>query len=131
MTMQELYQLKNLKKEIDQQKKRLKRLRAQATALSGNSDGMPRADGISDKVGTIVTEIAALEALINDELARYWREYVNLEMYIANIPDSFTRDIFRMRFIDGYSWNKIAYECGGGQSGNSIRMICKRFLEND
>ena len=131
MTFKELYQLQTLKSEIDEQRERKARLRTQAIALSGSPDGMPRAESALDKVGAIATEIAALETLINDELAEYWRTYVELEMYIKNIPDSFTRRIFRMRFIDGKTWNAIAYKYGGRQSGNSLRMFCKRFLETN
>lgn len=129
--MDELYQLKNLKNEIKEQEKRLKQLRAESTALSGASDGMPRGADAFDKVGGKVTEIVALEALIKEELTEYWRKYVELEMYISNIPDSFTRRIFRMRFIDGESWNAIAWKCGGKNTANGIRMRCERFVENN
>lgn len=102
MTFSELYQLKDLKKEIEEQKRRISRI-----------------------------DDDELKAILNDSLTAYWRTYVNLEMYISNIPDSFTRRIFRLRFIDGYTWNKIAILVGGNQTGDSIRKICKRFLGNE
>lgn len=131
MTFKELYQLESLKKEIAEQKRRLNQLRAAATALNGNSDGIPKSAGASDRIGAIVAEIATLEALLSDKLVEYWRTYMELERYISNMPDSFTRRIFRMRFIDGKSWDAIAYKCGGKQTGNALRMICKRFLKNN
>ena len=131
MTFKELYQLQTLKSEIDELECRLNRLRAASTALSGGLDGLPKTKEVSDRVGTIVAEIATLEALMKSELTQYWRTYVELEMYIKNIPDSFTRRIFRMRFIDGKTWNAIAYKCGGRHTSDCIRKICKRFLENN
>ena len=78
-----------------------------------------------------VVEIAMAESVIKKELSEYWRMYVELETYINNIPDSFTRRIFRMRFIDGLTWGKIAMTIGGNQTSDSVRMICKRFLNNE
>lgn len=97
MTFKELYQLQTLKKEITEQERRLKQLRAASTALSGSSDGLPKTERVSDRVGAIVAEIATLEASINNELAEYWREYVELEMYIANIQDSLTSPLVKCK----------------------------------
>lgn len=129
MTFRELNQLKNLKQEIEEQRDRLRELRADAVALSGDSYSMSKST-VSDKLGKIVTETVALEEQINRELTEYWREYVELEMYISNIPDSFTRRIFRMRFIDDLPWWKIARKCDGNYTADSVRMIAVRFLKN-
>lgn len=102
MTFHELYQLKDLRKEIEEQKRRLRKVDDERAAR-----------------------------LISESLTAYWRAYVELEMYIRNIPDSFTRRIFRLRFIDGETWTRVAIEVGGGQTGDSVRKICKRFLENN
>ena len=130
MTMRELYQLSNLKREISEQRERLERLKQQSTTISC-MNGVQNGGNPADKVGSIVSEKVALEQLINQKIDEYWSMYVELEVYISNISDSFIRRIFRMRFIDGLSWNAIALKCGGNQAGNGIRMICKRFLENN
>lgn len=102
MTFRDLYQLKDLKNEIEEQKRRLTKI-----------------------------DNEELKAMLNASLTAYWRTYIDLEMFIRNIPDSFTRRIFRMRFIDGYTWNKIAILVGGNQTGDSIRKIVTRFLDNE
>lgn len=102
MTFNDLYQLKDLRQEIEEQKRRLK---------TADDERVVR--------------------IISESLTAYWRTYVELEMYIRSIPDSFTRRIFRLRFIDGKTWNRIAIEVGGNQTGDSVRKICKRFLENN
>lgn len=102
MTYPELYQLKDLKKEIEEQQRRISKI--------DNDE---------------------LKAMLNASLTAYWRTYIDLEMYISNIPDSFTRRIFRMRFIDLYTWNKIAILLGGNQTGDSVRKIVTRYLDNN
>ena len=102
LTFQELYQLKNLKKEIEEQQRRILKIDDEST-----------------------------RKLIGESLTAYWCTYVELEMYIRDIPDSFTRRIFRLRFIDGYTWNRIAILVGGNQTGDSIRKICKRFIKDN
>lgn len=100
MTFNDLYQLKDLKKEIAEQQRRI------------SADTPP-----------------AVRKIINESLAAYWRTYVEVEMFINNIPDSFTRRIFRLRFIDNFTWTKIALTIGGNQTGDSVRKICKRYLQ--
>ena len=102
MTFRDLYQLKDLKNEIEEQKRRLTKI-----------------------------DNEELKAMLNASLTAYWRTYIDLEMFIRNIPDSFTRRIFRMRFSDCYTWNKIAILVGGNQTGDSIRKIVTRFLDNE
>ena len=102
MTFRDLYQLKDLKNEIEEQKRRLTKI-----------------------------DNEELKAMLNASLTAYWHTYIDLEMFIRNIPDSFTRRIFRMRFIDCYTWNKIAILVGGNQTGDSIRKIVTRFLDNE
>ena len=100
MTFNDLYQLKDLKKEIAEQQRRI------------SADTPP-----------------AVRKIINESLAAYWRTYVEVEMFINNIPDSFTRRIFRLRFIENFTWTKIALTIGGNQTGDSVRKICKRYLQ--
>lgn len=102
MTFPELYQLRDLKKEIEEQQRRISKI--------DNDE---------------------LKAMLNASLTAYWRTYIDLEMFISNIPDSFTRRIFRLRFIDCYTWNKVAIVIGGNQTGDSVRKIVTRFLENE
>ena len=130
MTFRELYQLTNLEREIEEQQNRLSRLRDKVTELSSPMNPTHSSSSGGDKLGRLVTEIATLEEIIDRELTEYYHNYVELEMYISNIADSFTRRIFRMRFIDGLSWGEIAKKCEGRYNADSVRKIAKRFLEN-
>lgn len=130
MTFQELYQLTNLEREIEEQQNRLSRLHDKATELSSPMNPTCSSSSGGDKIGRLVSEIATLEEIIDRELAEYYHDYVELEMYISHIPDSFTRRIFRMRFIDGVKWKEIAARCGGDYSANSIRMLVERYVKS-
>lgn len=52
-----------------------------------------------------------------------------VEKFIANIGDSHTRRIIRFRFVDGYSWNEVADRIGGGNTEDSVRKICERYIK--
>lgn len=49
-----------------------------------------------------------------------------IERFIEGIEDSLTRRIFTMRFIKGFSWNKISVKTGNSVS--NVKMICYRYL---
>lgn len=129
MTFEELNQLRNLKKEIEEQQIRLQELREDAVTISANIGDMPKSSDVADKLGNIVTEIAVLEGQINKDLIERLRKYAELEKYISDISDSLTRRIFRMRFIDALPWHKIARKCDGNYTADSVRMIALRFLQ--
>lgn len=49
-----------------------------------------------------------------------------IEGFIDGIEDSLTRRIFEMRFIKGFSWNKIAAKTCNTAAG--VKMICYRYI---
>ena len=60
------------------------------------------------------------------------RQKRRIEDFIDNIPDSETRRIFRYRYIVGkrrWSWQKITFKIGGGNTADGVRMIHNRYLE--
>lgn len=129
MTRKELSQLYHLNREIKLDKQRLAELEAKATSTSRQIFGIPHAGDISDKTALAV-EIASLKDTIRRKLERTVFEYDRLNAYIDTIDDSLTRQIFTLRFICGYSWNKVAITIGGGNSADSVRKICCRFLNH-
>lgn len=51
-----------------------------------------------------------------------------IEKYIAAIPDSRTRSVFVLRFLRGMSWRRIARRMGGGNTSDSVKKICYRYI---
>lgn len=64
---------------------------------------------------------------LKNELIRREEERMKLEQYICSIPDSLTRQIFRLRFIEGKRWNEIADAVGGKNTEDSVRKAVTRY----
>ena len=128
MTLKELYQLRNLNREIEYHKKRIELLRANALSPSKPNLSDSSFDGYdSSRVERYAAEIIDTEAIIHSLTLQCIHERNRLERYIANISDSLTRQIFSLRFVDGFNWTQIANKVGNN-TGDSVKKICYRYL---
>lgn len=92
--------------------------------------GMPHAPGVSDRVGSLAVEIAALEER-NEALNRELEQaQAKIDDYIKSIPDEYLQLIFRLRFIRCLSWGEVAAIVGKHTSEASVKSACYRFLES-
>lgn len=132
MTVKELSQLYYLNREIEMDKARLEKLRARISGLtSPNLSGMPRGSGSGNGIESCIAEIVDLEAIISAKVTQCMHERNRLERYIAGIPDSLTRQIFALRFINGLSWVQVAFSVGGGNTEEGVRQRVYRHLKAD
>ncbi len=131
MTKKELSQLYYLKKEIKEQQRRIAELEAVATKCTANISGMPSGKGVSDKVGQYAAQIADLKALLDLNLRKCFYELNRLDRYIQAVDDSLIRQIMIYRFVNGYSWRKIAFQVGGYNSADSLKKQLYRYLKNN
>ena len=131
MTKKELSQLYYLNREIEEQTRRLSELEEIATSCAVTITGMPHAPGITDKVANYATEIADLRAILDLNLKKCFYELNRLNRYIASVDDSQMRLILSMRYINGFSWTKIAMSIGGGNTPDSVRKAHDRFLQKN
>ena len=130
MTEKELSQLYYLKKEIKEQQRRLSELEAAATNCTAKITGIPCGKGISDKIGNYASQIADLRALLDLNLKKCFYELNRLNRYIDTIEDSEMKLIFSLRYINGMSWQKIAFAINY-QDESVPRKRHNRFLKND
>ena len=128
MTMRELSQLYWLRKEVEADRRRLVELRARAAACGRPCDGLPRTGGPGDPTGRLAARIADCQAALDQKYRRCLAEQLRLERYIATIPDSLTRQIFTLRFVEGHSWRQVAAGLGGGNTEMSVRQRVYRYL---
>ncbi len=112
MTKKELSQLYYLKKEIKEQQRRLSELEAAATDCSAKITGLPSGKSISDKIGNYASQIADLKALIDLNLKKCFYELNQLDRFIRGVEDSQMRVILTLRYIQGLSWQRVAYAIG-------------------
>ena len=127
MTMQELYQLCDLKKEIRMDAMRLAELEASATHITAAPSMLPSIGGDGKKLEREAAAIADLRQLIVEKHARCQSELLRLERFIQSIPDSQTRRIFVLRFCYGLSWQQVANRIGNN-TRDSVRMIARRYI---
>ena len=131
MTSSELKNLYYLKKEIKQQQRRIAELEAAATNCSTKITGLPSGKGISDKIGNYAAQIADLKALLDLNLKKCFYELNRLDRFIQSVEDPLLRQILTCRFVNGYSWRKIAYTVGGNNTPDGLRVKMMRFLQKN
>ena len=111
MQTHKLAQLLWLPKEISQCKDQIRSLEA----MQGRSD-------IDSNI--IEERLAEIRA----RMANCGRLQVELERYISNIDDSLTRQIFVYRYAQGLNWVQIANKLGGGNTRESVKKRCQRYI---
>lgn len=132
MTLKELSQLYYLNREIERDQERLEKLRASASAPGApNYDGMTKSPSFENRLERYIAEIVDLEAIIQAKITQCLHERARLGRYIAEIPDSLTRQIFQLRFINGLTWVQIAFSVGGGNTEEGVRKRVYRYLEQE
>lgn len=113
--------IKAINRDISKLRSKIARIEGEATNISSNISGMPRANSVSDKIGNSVALIVDIQ-----------REIQNLEILRNSALNRLSRDVFEencifMRFSLNYSWTKIALKCGGNNTADGIRMMCERY----
>jgi hypothetical protein len=130
LTKEELSQLYYLKKEIAEIMRRLTELETFATSGTSRITDLPRGTEISDKVGKNASEIADLKAKLETTLQKRILAENKINEFIQNTTDSLVRLILTHRFINCYSWTKVAWKVGGNNTSDSLRKILMRFLNS-
>ena len=128
MTKRELSQLYYLNREIDRECARLAQLEAAATSTTSTISGLPHAGTIADKTA-IAAAIADSRKVIENTQQLAVIEYNRLMRYIADIDDSFIRQIIRARYVDGKRWQAVAEVIGGNNTADSVRMAHNRYIK--
>lgn len=101
MTLKELSQLRYLKREIKELEVRLSR-----------EDKCHNQNKI---------------AILKNQLKQCNIKLMQLNDYIAECPDSLTRQILTYRFVDGLSWDQVAAHIGGITPA-AAKMIAYRYI---
>lgn len=112
MTKKELSQLYWLNREIEEQQRRLEELESLATSCTQHITGMPKTPVVIDKLSKYVAEIIDLKGLIDLNIKKCFYELNRLNRYIESVEDSQMRMILSLRYINGLSWQQIAFSIG-------------------
>lgn len=126
MTMRELYEVRELRREISMDKERLAEKEARATHITAILSGMPSGCRDGKQMEREIADIADMRQLIEDKQERCAQQLLILEKYIQSISDSRIRQIFVYRFEDGRSWRWIAFKMRNSEE--NVRQICSRYV---
>ncbi len=129
MTLRELSKYYKLHERLERNRQMLSSLSAAAGPGAQVLTGMPHAPGVSDKVSDLVIEMEDLKERIAYLEVECAQEKKKLEQYIGKIRDDQIRMVFRLRFIHCMTWPQVADTIGGGNTANSVKLICHRYLK--
>lgn len=104
------------------------------TKVNSVSDGMPHATSDESKVETSSIKIVELTEKINAEIANLDKTMAAVEKVIEDIPNFKGQTIFKLRYINGMSFSKIADMMGVSERNVfqvHKRIIQKLEIEND
>ena len=133
-----LQQVKDADAKIDEKKAELRELWSLATSMTQHSDGMPRAHGISDKVGKTSRKIITTEEKTLAEIDRYLDIRADVIRHIEMLPTKQCtvlhwlyvrkRENRRKNQSWYYSWSEIAENLGCSEQ--NIANTRKRAIKN-
>lgn len=112
VTKKELSQLYDLNREIEQQQYRLEELESVLQGKSAKIIGMPLNLNLQEEMVNCKSDIADLRKLISINIERCWYELKKINKFIDSVEDSKMRQILRLRYINGLTWQQIAFSIG-------------------
>lgn len=83
-------------------------------------DALTSSEAIAHDVAVLDAEILALDHDLAESARR-------IERYVESIEDTWTRVLFRLHYVNGLSWSETAHAVGGNTK-DSVRMACKRYI---
>lgn len=129
MTLRELSKLYYLKKLIERDTMRISELEARLSPGGMNLTGMPRSASPKNTMEEVIPLLVDLKERLRSEQAKYIDERKAIENYINSVDDYLIRCILSCRFVDLMTWNQTALYIGGGNTENSVKKACYRFLK--
>lgn len=129
MTWQQLDEHFELVEKLIQSRELVERLRASLGLKAQNLSGMPRGNGVGDLIGNSVVEIVRVEQKTEKLAARVAESQKPIDEWIDSIEDVYTQTILRLRFIYGLQWKEVASTVGGGNTAESVKMVCYRLFD--
>lgn len=129
MTKQDLEQIYYLDRELKMWERELQALRGKSLICSPlPSTGAASGGGHSDKVADRAERIISLEERVNAKKAEIQAARDVAVAFVMTIPDSLTRQIVYYRCVSLFGWSRVAYEVGGNNTPDGVRMIYSRFM---
>jgi len=106
---QRLIDLRDLRREIENQSERLERLETKLVGVGAQAlTDMPKSPSQSnDRISDLMQQKFDLEEDIRATLEHRWRERMFFEKIIRRLKRSDERAVIRSRYLDGASWGDV------------------------
>lgn len=128
MTLNELYSIPHLQKEIADYKDKIREMEELAESMTAKLSGMPHASGVRDKVGECATAIAQYKTFLETAVAEKVAREMEITKYVEGVEDAELRRIMYLRFVEQKTWQQVADRIGGNNTEDSVRKRCHRFV---
>lgn len=79
----------------------------------------------------LVKKINMYKSILQERLELLLDVQTELEEFISKLPTSRLRRIFELRYIEQYTWTKIAYIIGRNSTPDSVRKEHDRFFKEN
>lgn len=136
MTIHQLEQYADLRREIKRLEHRIADMQAEAgrhvtDAVRGSSPQFPytqhtvRIEGLDQRY---LTRLGEAVTLLSRRKGDLMEAFLELEAWLETVPDSKVRQLIELKYVDGKSWHTAARKVYGYPCGDAARMRVKRFL---
>lgn len=89
----------------------IEKLRTDAEGMSINLDGMPKGHG-SRTWEDLVIKLAECDTELQSEMSKLWSKRMEIINTIGELDEPKFQTILHSRYIEGKTWETIAYEMG-------------------
>jgi uncharacterized protein Yka (UPF0111/DUF47 family) len=130
MTKKELSQLYHLRGEMEDDMRRLARLREEALApVTSDLSGMPKGSSDLSRIERYAEQIDEIQRRIDGKLEAIAQERFRLATDIADQEDTYIRRLLVLRFIEGLTWNQIAHRVHS--TADAVRKTVDRWIRKN
>lgn len=118
MTKEELKGYIETKREMEIIEEKIEYLESKKTSIKSMIiDDMPKGNCEQDRLSELLGEIEELIELYNEKQGKLFKQQMKIEKCIDKLEDPTDRNILRLKYIDGYTWERICVELNYGWNG--------------
>ena len=128
MTKEELKEYIEVKREIKIIEEKIEFLESKKTSIKSQIiTDMPRGEAEQDRLGQLLIQIEELIDLYNEKQDKLLKQQLKIEKCIDKLEDSIDRNIMRLRYLEGYTWERMCVLLN--YSWNGIHKKHRKILE--
>lgn len=128
MTKEELKEYIETKREIEIIEEKIEFLESKKTSIKSQIiTDMPRGEAEQDRLGQLLIQIEELIDSYNEKQDKLLKQQLKIEKCIDKLEDSIDRNIMRLRYLEGYTWERMCVLLN--YSWNGIHKKHRKILE--